>query len=347
MKLREFSVSLCLRGERPRLAKRLGVVSVICLVVTSAWADDDPHETYMQAIPFSEAYLKMVAIPGGEFRMGSPDDEQGRDADEGPRRPVRIEPFWMSSTEVIWDLYDLYLYTGKPSDPDLLLPQDYDPDGADAVTRPTGPYVDPTWGMGHDGFPAISMSHHAVMEFCHWLSVVTGRQYRLPTEAEWEYACRAGTETRYYFGDDPDELQKHAWSWKNSEHGTNPVATRQPNPWGLYDMYGNVGEWCIDAYSAEFYAQSLRSADTVNLPGERRYPHVVRGGSWIDDAEDCRSASRAASDSEWNRSDPQLPQSIWYDADCDFVGFRVVRAVEEQEELRGLRSNVVPYRPEQ
>jgi formylglycine-generating enzyme required for sulfatase activity len=348
MNLRESSVSPCLRGQ--------GTVSLVgsCLValigfVPIAIADETRHETYTQTIPDSEAFLQMVAIPGGEFLMGSPEDEPGRDADEGPQRRVRIEPFWMSSTEVTWDLYDLYLYTGRQRKPDLRLPADYDPARPDAITRPTGPYVDPTLGMGHDGYPAISMSHHAAMEFCRWLSVVTGKQYRLPTEAEWEYACRAGTETRYFFGNDPADLPRYAWFWKNSRDQTNPVGLKKPNPWGLYDMYGNVAEWCLDGYGAEFYAQNATAGaltNPVKLPGAERYPHVVRGGSWVDSAEDCRSAARAASDPTWNQSDPCLPQSIWYDANADFVGFRVVRAVEEQEDLRGLRPKVVPYAPE-
>jgi formylglycine-generating enzyme required for sulfatase activity len=293
----------------------------------------------------------MVAIPGGHFLMGSPSDEPGRDDDEGPQRRVRIDPFWMSSTEVTWDLYDLYLYTGTRRQPDPRLSADYNPEGADAITRPTGPYTDPTYGMGHDGFPAITMSHHAAREFCRWLSVVTGKQYRLPTEAEWEYACRAGTNTRFFFGNDPADLPKYAWFWQNSRDHTNPVGLKEPNPWGLYDMYGNVAEWCLDAYSADSYA-SGREADAlllnpVNLPGRQRYPHVARGGSWVDDAEDCRSAARLASEPAWNESDPNIPQSIWYDANADFVGFRVVRALQEQENLRGLRPEVVPFRPGQ
>lgn len=344
MNLRETSVSLCLRGQN---CSSLVVTSVVVLLVSVARADDAQHETYTQPLPDSEAFLEMVAIPGGEFLMGSPADEPGRDDDEGPQRRVRIEPFWMSSTEVTWDLFDLYLYTGTQRKPDPRMPADYNPEGADAITRPTGPYTDPTYGMGHDGFPAVSMSHHAAMEFCRWLSVVTGRQYRLPTEAEWEYACRAGTTTRYYFGDDPAGLADHAWYWENTNLGTKPVAIREPNPWGLYDMYGNAAEWCLDTYSAEFYSKSLQTGAVVNLPGKQRYPHVARGGSWVDDAEDCRSAVRLASEPAWNESDPNLPQSIWYDANADFVGFRVVRAVEEQENLRGLRSKVVPYPPEQ
>ena len=290
----------------------------------------------------------MVPIPGGDFRMGSPDVEPGRNDDEGPQRRVRIEPFWMSSTEVTWDLYDLYLWTGTTRKPDPLLPADYDSDGVDAVTRPTEPYVDPTYGMGREGYPAISMSHHAAMEFCHWLSVVTGKQYRLPTEAEWEYACRAGSQTRYWFGDDPADLPKHGWFWENSDDTTRPVALTEPNPWGLYDMYGNAAEWCLDGYEAEFYTISLLKGDGANpvkLPGRQRYPHVVRGGSFIDDAVDCRSASRAASDPTFNQQDPCIPQCIWFDVDAMHVGFRVVRAVDEADVLRNLPRDVVPYSP--
>jgi formylglycine-generating enzyme required for sulfatase activity len=282
----------------------------------------------------------MVAIPGDTFLRGSPTVERGRGEDEGPQHPVQIRPFWMGKTEVTWDEYDLF--SKRPSEVKRKKPTPADHD-ADAITRPIPPYHDETWGFGRKRYPAIGMSHHGAMEYCRWLSVKTGKTYRLPTEAEWEYACRAGSKTAYFFGDDPGKLGNYAWFAKNSEETTHPVATKKPNPWGLYDLYGNVAEWCLDHYDRDAYG-AYRGATPVlapvKLPSADRYPHVVRGGSWDDAAEKCRSAARGASDPRWNRSEPLVPKSIWWLGDADFIGFRVVRAVEEQENLRGLKSQV-------
>ena len=102
--------------------------------------------------------------------------------------------------------------------------------------------------------PAISMTHHAAMEYCRWLSAKTGKTYRLPTEAEWEYACRAGTKTAYSFGDDPTKLGEYAWYADNSDGTPQIGGKKKPNPWGLYDMHGNVAEWCVDQYDKDFYS---------------------------------------------------------------------------------------------
>src|SRR5262249_14679663 len=153
----------------------------------------------------------MIPIPGGTFLMGSPAGEKGRKPDEGPQHPVTVKPFWMGKFEVTWDEYDLYWVkkgAAKPAETK---------DKADAVSRPTPPYVDPTFGYGHDGNPALNVTHHAAMEYCRWISAKTGKLYRLPTEAEWEWACRAGTTTAYSFGDDPAKLEAFAWFEKNSD----------------------------------------------------------------------------------------------------------------------------------
>jgi len=172
--------------------------------------------------------------------------------------------------------------------------------------------------------------------------------YRLPTEAEWEYACRAGTTTGYFFGDNPAKLGDYAWFDKNSGGHPRPAGQKQPNPWGLYDIHGNVAEWVLDQYDKNFYASLKHGARTISpvmLPTERRYPNSVRGGSWDDEPARLRSAARRASNKDWSRRDPQVPQSIWWHTEAITVGFCVVRPLDEQENLKGLRSKVTKQSP--
>jgi formylglycine-generating enzyme required for sulfatase activity len=161
--------------------------------------------------------------------------------------------------------------------------------------------------------------------YCKWLSAKTGRYYRLPTEAEWEYACRCGKPTAYSFGDDPARLGDYGWFEDNSEEKYHQVGKKKPNEWGLYDMHGNVAEWCLDQYEADRYKQLGGKEDNQVLPVTKAYPHVVRGGAWTDEAPLLRSAARRCSSADWKAQDPQIPQSIWYFTDANFVGFRVVR----------------------
>jgi formylglycine-generating enzyme required for sulfatase activity len=298
------------------------------------------HKKYTDKIPDTKITFEMVPIPGGAYLMGSPATEKDRKDDEGPQHPVKLEPFWMGACEVTWDMFDPYWRDrpGNKKDKDPENPKD-----ADAITRPTPAYADETFEHGREGHPVLAITHHAAMQYCRWLSMKTGKTYRLPTEAEWEWAARAGTKTAYFFGDDPKALKDYAWYGDNSDDKTKKIATKKPNSWGLYDMYGNVAEWCLDHYKKDYYATFPRDRLTLQpvlKPTENRFSHVVRGGSWADDAKDCRSATRRGSNSTWMKLDPQRPQSIWWLTSADFVGFRLVRAVKEQENLKGLRSRV-------
>jgi formylglycine-generating enzyme required for sulfatase activity len=285
---------------------------------------------YTDTIPGTKVTFDMVPIPQGTFMMGSPATEPKRNADEGPQHQVGISPFWMGKCEVTWNEFELFMY------PDHKKPGEPPSDIADAVTHPTKPYVEMSFGMGKDGFPAISMTQHAANTYCKWLSAKTGHFYRLPTEAEWEYACRAGTTTAFSFGDDVSKLGDYAWFSGNSDGKYQKVGRKKPNPWGLYDMHGNVAEWTLDQYFASGYGKP--SAAVVADPwvkATKPYPESVRGGSWQDDPELLRSAARRGSNPSWKMQDPQLPKSIWYHTDAQFLGFRIVRplAVPTPEEL--------------
>jgi formylglycine-generating enzyme required for sulfatase activity len=256
----------------------------------------------------------------------------------------------MEKTETTWDEYDVFAFSQdllkkKPQNVDLAKEPENEK-AADAVTRPTPPYTDETFGFGRERHPAINITHHAAMEYTRWLSAKTGKTYRLPTEAEWEYACRAGTQTAYYFGDDAKKLGDYAWYLDNSNASPHEVAKKKPNAWGLYDMLGNVAEWCLDQYDKNFYKSFKPDASAllpVLVPTEKKYPHVARGGAWDEEPWRVRCGARLASDPDWSQQDPQRPQSIWWHTDATFVGFRVVRPLEEQENLKGLKSKVKKY----
>lgn len=281
-------------------------------------------ENYTETIPGTSAEIEMVPIPGGSFMMGSPKDEKGRDPDEGPQHKVKVSPFWMAKFEITWQQYELFMYPEETPEVEGIKP--YVGKLVDAVGRPTAPYVEMSFGMGKDGFPAISMTQYAARKFCEWLSAKTGHYYRLPTEAEWEYACRAGSSTAYWFGDDPEKLDEYAWYKGNSNFKYHKVGTKKPNPWGLYNMHGNVAEWCLDQYDPDYYEQfkGVVAQNPYNVPTSE-YPRSVRGGSWEDEPADLRSAVRRGSKRAWKALDPQLPKSRWYHTSAQFLGFRIVR----------------------
>jgi len=336
-------------------------ISLLLLLSPSLLASDPrstdakSHEPYTEIIPGSSVEFNLVAIRGGTFHLGSPITEPGRRDNEGPRRKVDLRPFWMGIHEMIWGEFHAYMRETKfdlIQRPETESPHPHQRE-ADAVTKPTASYIDETYGFGSSRYPAFNISHHAAMKYCEWLSAKTGRAYRLPTEAEWEYACRAGSMSAYPFGQDDKSLSEFAWYQQNSpteafpRGKTHEVGLKKPNAWGLHDMLGNVAEWCIDEYDADFY-DSLPWDKTplgpVNLPGKNRYPHVARGGSFRSQPVECLSAARMHSESAWNRSDPEDPPSIWWLVPGKWVGFRIVRAVDEYPALVGIKSKMTKER---
>ncbi len=310
---------------------------------------DLPPKNFSESLPGGEIKFEMVYIPGGEFKMGSPADEAGRLPDEGPQHKVRVKAFWLAKCEVSWD--EFYLFWKDPG----IFKIDEIPEEkaaklkADAITKPSNTYVDELYDHGRDGFPAICMTHHSAMMYCHWLRWRTKKGYRLPTEAEWEYACRAGYDGPYGF-DKSEKLDDYAWYKANSpdeDHAkgtTHKVGTKKANKFGVHDMHGNVTEWVLDYYDPKFYEKFPADKLTlgpVNKPSDKKWSHVARGGSWADQPERLRAAVRRGSEKSWMKHDPQLPQSIWWLTKMDVIGFRVALPVEEYPELIGVKPMVV------
>ncbi len=296
-----------------------------------------PAEAYTVTIPNTAVSYGMVPIPAGEFLIGSsaPDARP----EEQPQHSVRVAAFWMQTHEVTWDSYLMFMFADQakePEHPDALV---------DALSRPTAPHLEMSFGRGNDNFPAISMTQHAASKYAQWLSAKTGEYYRLPTEAEWEYACRGGSKDPV----PPGDLGEVAWMKKNSAvdpftDGTyHKVATRKPNAWGLFDMLGNVMEWTLDQYAP----YTAAAADNPWVRTTTAYPHAVRGGSWNDDDMRVTCTARVASEASWKRQDPQLPKSVWYMTDAQWLGFRLVRpaALPSAEDMYRAWNNGVEIDP--
>lgn len=290
---------------------------------------------YTMQIPGTDDEFSMEPIPGGTFWLGSPESEAGRDSSEGPRIQVTLSPFWLGRHEVSWAQYKEFmsLYAVFKEFESHGLRTVTNDNAVDAITAPTELY-DPsfTFEFGEDPQqPAVTMTQYAAKQYTKWLSGVTGHSYRLPSEAEWEYACRAGTSTPYSFGEDAGLLDEYAWHAGNSDGQSRLVGEKKPNPWGLYDMHGNVWEWVLDAYSRQGYellaGKNVKGLESVAWPSVL-FPRTVRGGSWDDPGEACRSASKMPShDIEWKSEDPNLPLSPWWFTSdpARAVGFRVLR----------------------
>ncbi|MDR1271116.1 MAG: formylglycine-generating enzyme family protein [Planctomycetaceae bacterium] len=291
-------------------------------------------QPYSEKISGSDQTFKMIPIKGGKFLMGSPENEKGRREDESPQHEVELKPFWIAEHETTWKEFEQFalkiLRDSRREKSSLTEREKL----ADALASPTPPYD--ISSISHDnagkiGYPASGMTAYAAQLYCRWLTIVTGRYYRLPTEAEWEYACRAGSTTAYSFGDDETKLEDYAWFFDNSDGASKKIMTKKPNAWGLYDMHGNLSEWVLEQYDAKTYAnRKPNSYGTPVKPSKGDgFGQIARGGNCEDDeAANLRSARRLYSETSWKQQDPQFPQSIWWVTDAAYVGFRVVRPLE-------------------
>jgi len=240
----------------------------------------------------TESGIEMIVIPAGWFEMGSKNGEP----DEAPVHKIWVSSFWMDKFEVTQQQFTK-LQLSDPSH----------------FKNPKNPVDQANWTDA-----AIYCNERSLaegLEPCYdeetWQCNFKANGYRLPTEAEWEYACRVGTKTNYSFGNDVQQLKDYAWFTKNSSGTTHPVGQKKPNPWGLYDMYGNVAEWCNDAYAEDYYKHSPERNPKGPEDGLER---VVRGGTWNSIADSCRSSYRA--------SDPSIDDTCLA---SDAIGFRCVR----------------------
>ncbi|HDS45976.1 MAG TPA: formylglycine-generating enzyme family protein [Methanomicrobia archaeon] len=257
------------------------ILAVVAILVATLFVpgcvEEAPSATYTNSIG-----MEFVLIPAGAFEIGSPMNEAGRDDDEGSLHRVAFQhAFYMGAYEVTQAQWRAVM----GSDPASFFASD-------------------------DNLPVEMVSWEDVQEFITKLNAKEGTDtYRLPSEAEWEYACRAGTTTRYSSGDSAVELDEYAWYADNSGTETHPVGEKKPNPWGLYDLHGNVWEWVQDLYHEGYNGAPT---DGSAWEGESSSLRVYRGGSWRTVAAYCRSASRGC-------ASPTIH--------CDDIGFRIVRAV--------------------
>jgi len=231
----------------------------VCLVAATRPASSTSEPARKVSLDLGNGLsMEMFLIPAGKFLMGSPEGEKGRSTNEGPLHEVTISrAFYMGVFEVTQEQYEAVM--GK----------------------------DPSHFKGAKN-PVETVSWHDAVDFCKKLAEKTGKKVRLPTEAEWEYACRAGSKTRFCFGDDETDLRDHTWYTANSDSKTHPAGEKTPNAWGLYDMHGNVWEWCSDCWAVS-YANAKNEDPQGPASGAFR---VLRGGGWNVNPTYCRSALR-------------------------------------------------------
>lgn len=276
----------------------------------------------IQKIEPTDVFFEMVQIPGAIYKMGAFNSDSTQISDENPLHLVQIDSMWVGKYEVTWEIFELFLAENKtlfdsiPKEKSMKI---------DAITRPSPPFEDPSLAMGKKNYPVVSISPYAAITFCKWLSTVSGRFYRLPTEAEWEYICKGGGSNIDFFANKFDILDQYVWSYENSNYQYAKIGQKLPNAFGIYDILGNVAEWTLDQYDDEYYK---KEQDTVtinpwNIP-KKLHPRVYRGGSWNDDLADISSTKRSKSGFYLQKNDPQIPKSFWWYTDSSYIGFRLV-----------------------
>lgn len=277
-----------------------------------------------ETIPGTEVSFQMALVPAGRFSMGRTAETQNTLTQGVTQRLVQLDSFWIGLHEVGYDEFIIFYQKEYDSDASNHPEKKYE---ADVVSRPTPQYIDYTYGMGKSGFPAVSMTQQAALRYCQWLYEKTGHFYRLPTEAEWEFACWGGSSDVQIPAAD---LGDYAWTFENSFEKYHELGQKKPNPLGLYDIHGNVTEWTLDYYQ-EDYLENLSDSISYNpwVVPARRHSRTVKGGSYDSDAQDCSCSARQKSSPQWQARDPQIPKSKWWNPDSPFVGFRIVRPVKQ------------------
>lgn len=270
---------------------------------------------YAQEIDGESISIEMIAVEGGDFKMGASENDASRKADEKPQHDVTVDGFWMGKYEITWEQYDAFVF-GEFGPEKFKNTDELKTLGIDAVSGATPPYVDMSFNMGKGTSPAVNMTQYAAIMYCKWLTSKTGVFYRLPTEAEWEYVCKKGKT-------DEGDLNSVAWFDKNTNDKYEKTGSKNANGLGIHDLLGNVSEWVMDQYDADYYESSQKD-NPWNTPSEL-YPRVVRGGSWKDTKDKLCCTARGKSMQKWKRRDPQIPKSDWWHTNAPFVGFRVVR----------------------
>ena len=253
-------------------------VTVVCALgpaLLAQTAAPGVSQAYRETIAGTVVTFEMVPVPGGTVDVAG--------------QAVEVKPFLIGRTEVTWDMYDVF---------SLGLDAAKSGGSADAVARPSQPYSAPDYGWGHAGYPVISVARQAAQAFAGWLSVKTGKKYRLPTEAEWLHAASLATGKNALT---PARLDALSWHSGNASARTHAVGTKAADGLGLFDLFGNAAEW-------------VTAGDAF----------VTRGGSFRDAPAALGPGARALQDDTWNERDPQLPKSRWWLSDGPFVGFRLV-----------------------
>lgn len=327
---------------------------------------------YAERIPGTDIEFQMIPVPGGVVEVGLGRDAHSDDAEYPTSTPlrVRVEPRWVGAHEVTWDEYwqfmsldrsfsqikqlrSLVARSANKGEPVAPLLKKFDrlwraieatPSHVDGVTSPT-PLYDPsaTYESGEEPeLPAVTMSPYAAKQYTKWLSAITGVEYRLPSEAEWEHAARAGGAGPFGAGAEgaeitADSLSDYAWLLDNSDYVAHDVGEKTPNAWGLYDVLGNAAEWVLDEYRTEPQEQADDESvawDAAVWP-EPSTSRIAKGGFYAAEAADCRVASQLPSDDEeWKLSDPNYPKSPWWFTEwpATGIGFRVVRPLEAMDD---------------